>query len=97
MPRRLHFLVRQYNTAVANYRDEELIAEGQLRADGGRNTKAHCPQTTAGNPLARPIARIELRRPHLVLAYIGSDDRFPICKTVQLANHLLRLDVIAGS
>ena len=31
-----------------------------------------------GQPLARTIERVGLRRPHLVLANVGSDDRFII-------------------
>src|SRR6266849_8110160 len=76
--RRSQFLVRHLKTAIADDRDDESITKSQLRADGGGNTKAHRAQAAAGNPLALPVERIELRGPHLVLPDVGSDDRIPV-------------------
>ena len=41
--------------------------------------------------MVRLVVLIELRRPHLVLANVGRNDRFPFGLFVQLVNDLLHL------
>src|SRR5207253_157729 len=88
-------LIGHLETAIADHGDYHLIAKHQLRTYGGRHAVTHRTEATAGNPLPRPLERIKLRRPHLVLPNVGGDQRVSVRQTVQLSNHSLRLNVIS--
>ena len=57
-----------------------------------RKAHAHGAQTTRVNPAARLVKFVKLRRPHLMLADVRSDDGISAGKLVQLFDHRLRLD-----
>ena len=65
---------------------------GELRADRRRQAEAHRAHAARGEERAR-VREVEvLRRPHLVLADAGRDDRLAARDLVQLLEHVLGLD-----
>ena len=65
----------------------------QLRADGGGQAIAHRAEPARGQPLVRREEVEVLRRPHLVLADLGGDDRIAVLgQLIQPLNRELRHD-----
>ena len=73
-----HLLNIHHQAAVAGEADNLALRIRQRRADRRRQAEAHGAKTAGGQPLPRTVERVGLRRPHLVLAYVGGDDRFII-------------------
>ena len=75
-----------------------LVGAGDLGADRRRQAEAHRPQAAGVDPAARLVEAVVLRRPHLVLADVGGDDRVALRRPVHRLDHELRLDlaVLAG-
>ena len=69
------FLTAHHDAPVAGKQNYLVFRTAELRAHGGRQTKAHGPQTAAGEEMPRQIHIVELGRPHLVLPYVSHDDR----------------------
>ena len=75
--------------------DDQAVALGELRADRRRQAESHGAHAAGGQPQPR-AAEIEiLRRPHLVLADAGGDDRLAAGQPVDLLDHVVRLDQLA--
>ena len=73
--------------------DDQLARVAQLRADGGGQPVTHRAKAARGQPLVRPEEVEILRRPHLVLANLGADDRIGIAgQREQPLNRVLRGD-----
>ena len=67
----------------------------KLRADRGRQTETHRAHAAGRQPEARfPVVEV-LRRPHLVLADAGRDDRLALGVPIDLLDHGVWLDQFA--
>ena len=67
-----------------------------LGADRRREPEAHRPEAARVEPPARLGEVVVLRRPHLVLADVGGDDRVALGRLVHRLDHELRLDLGVG-
>ena len=65
---------------------------GHLHAHRRRQAEAHGAEAAGVDPAPRLVELVELRRPHLVLADVGGDERLALGDLVQLLQHELRLD-----
>ena len=79
--------------AVAGDADDRLVRTADLRAHRGRQPEAHRAETAGVDPPARRREVVVLRRPHLVLADVGDDDRVAAGRLVQRLDHVLGLDL----
>jgi hypothetical protein len=66
-----------------------LVRAGELRADGRRETEAHGAGAAGGEPVVGFVVLVKLRRPHLVLADVGGDDRLAAGELIEFVDHLL--------
>src|SRR5581483_11378210 len=82
--------------AVAHNGEDQLIGTGELRADSGRDTKAHRAEAAGIDPKVRRVKTNELSGPHLMLADVGSDDGAAAGKAINFAHHVLGLDFGGG-
>ena len=73
-----------------------LVGHRDLGADRRRQAEAHRPEAAGVEPPARLGEVVVLRRPHLVLADVGGDDRVALGRPVHLLDHELRLDLLIG-
>jgi len=64
----------------------------KLHAHRRREAKAHGAEPARVDPAPRLVEFVELRRPHLVLADVGSDKGVALGDPVELLDHELRLD-----
>ena len=83
------------NTGVAVDVDNYSIRLRELRADRGRQTKAHRAHAAGGQPESRFAVVEILRRPHLVLADAGRNDRFAFRMFVDLLDDGIGLNQLA--
>src|SRR5207244_9124666 len=60
-----------------------------------RHAETHRAQTAAGDPLPLSVEWIKLRGPHLMLPDVGGNNCFAASQTMQFANDVLGLDLIA--
>ena len=79
--------------AVAADADDRLVRAADLRAHRGGQSEAHRAETAGVDPPARRREVVVLRRPHLVLADVGDDDRVAAGGLVQRLDHVLGLDL----
>src|SRR3546814_5150452 len=74
--------------------DDEAVGVGELRADRGGKAIAHRAEPAAGQPAVGRRKAEMLRRPHLMLADLGRDDRVHAARRVEQRLHrALRHDV----
>src|SRR5713101_1028163 len=65
----------------------------ELHPDRRRQAVAHGAETARGHPAIRLLEAVELRRPHLVLAYFRGDVGIAVLgQLVQTLDGILRLD-----
>ena len=83
--------------AVAGDADDLLVGAADLRAHRRGQAEAHRAQAAAVDPAARPVEVEVLRRPHLVLADVGGDDRVAARRLVDRLDHALRADLGVGA
>src|SRR6187551_2315308 len=83
--------------AVAGEADDRVVGTGDLGADRGRQAEAHRPQAPGVDPATGLLEAVVLRRPHLVLADVGGDDRVAPGRPVHRLDHELRLDHAVGA
>ncbi len=81
------------NAAVARDVNHEFVGLSSLRADGRRKTEAHHAQPAGRNETARVAIQAIQRRPHLVLADFGGDNRLAFGQLGNRFDHLLRLNL----
>ena len=67
----------------------------QLDAHRRREPEAHRAQPAGIDPPPRLVELVVLRRPHLMLADVGSDERVATGQLIELLDHELRLDQCA--
>ena len=72
---------------VARDIHDHAVRLRSLRADGRTEAEAHGAETAAREIGSRAVVRIVLRRPHLVLADLGHNDRIVRREPIQLPNH----------
>src|SRR6266851_4494249 len=65
---------------------------GELHAHRRGQAEAHRAEAAGIDPAARLVELVELRRPHLVLADVRSDEGLALGDLVELLQHELRLD-----
>ena len=82
--------------AVAGEADDLLVGHRDLGADRRRQAEAHRPEAAGVEPPVGLGEVVVLRRPHLVLADVGGDDRVAVGRAVHLLDHELRLDLGVG-
>ena len=82
--------------AVARHADDRLVRAADLGPHGGGQAEAHRAQATGVDPAPRAGEVEVLRRPHLVLADVGGDDRVAAGRLVEGLDHVLRLDLGVG-
>ena len=74
-----------------------LVRIRKLRADRGRQSKAHRPHGARGQKRPRILQRNVLRGPHLMLTDAGGENRLAVHHLVQTLQNVLGLDQFAGS
>src|SRR6185437_13432125 len=74
---------------------DEPLGVGDLRADRGRQTKAHGSHAAGGEPAPRVAEVAILSGPHLVLSDAGADDGFAAGVPVDLFDDVVRLNELA--
>ena len=82
--------------AVAGEADDLLVGHRDLGADRRRQAESHRPEAAGVEPPVGLGEVVVLRRPHLVLADVGGDDRVAAGRAVHLLDHELRLDLGVG-
>ena len=87
---------RHLEAAVTDDRKDQFIGPRELRADRGRQAKAHGAEAAGVDPQARRVEANELRGPHLMLADVGGNDGLAAGEPVDLAHHMLRFDFAGG-
>ena len=90
--RRRQLLQVHLKAAIAGDTDDPLVGKRALGAQRGREPESHRAQPTGIDPRPRFHEFIELRRPHLVLADVGRDDRLPAGAPVNHVDHKLGFD-----
>ena len=81
--------------AIAIDIDHLLVRTRHFCAKRRRIAVAHRAEPGAGQELARERVSVILRRPHLMLAHAGRNDRFAFGQFVQQLDHHLRQDHFA--
>ena len=89
------FLDVHLNRTFAGNTEHILIRSGKFRTYCIRQTYAHRAQSAGVKPLARAFERIILRREHLVLPYIRSNDGGVVGDFGKFLYDVLRLDDFA--
>ena len=82
--------------AVAHDGENQLVGTRELRADSRRDSEPHGAETAGTEPETRLVEPDKLRRPHLVLPHVGSDDGLAAGEPVDLGHQVLRLDLGIG-
>ena len=93
-----HFLDVHLDRCLAGDIDHKRVGMAHLRANRGRQAIAHGTKAAAGQPLVWRIKMEMLRRPHLMLANFGCDNRrFILCGFKQTLNRILRHDFLRAA
>ena len=85
--------LRHLEPAVARHHPHLGVGARHLGADGGGQGEAHRAQAARGHERSRPLVRVVLRLPHLVLAHVGDDDRVAAGGPPQLADDVRRVEL----
>src|SRR4029077_6943015 len=72
--------------------DDQPVGAGDLRADRGRQPEPQCAYAAGREPRPRAAEIAVLRRPHLVLADAGGDDRGAVRVAVEFFEYVVGLD-----